>query len=71
MSVSPTKTQAIQQMSRSAQANQLAEDGAFVIRMLEMAHVLARGETVSTAELKKYREEQTVVGEKLLGWRSL
>lgn len=52
-------------MSPSARAKQLAEDGTSVIRMLEMASVLAQGETVSLAELKKAREEKTAVGEKL------
>lgn len=41
LSVSLVETQAIELMSPSARARQLAENGASVIRMLEMARVLA------------------------------
>lgn len=52
-------------MDPSARAKHLVEDGASMMWVLEMAHVLAQGESVLEAELKKARDAHKVIEDKL------
>lgn len=65
LSVSLVKIHVIEQMSANARVKQLAKEGASMLRVLEMAHVLARGESVSPSELKKVKDQQAAAKDKL------
>lgn len=55
LSVSPADAREIEEIHPSAYVKQLANDGPSVVRVLEMAQVLAQGETISAVALKRPR----------------
>lgn len=57
-------TREIREMKPVARMKKMAEDSASVLRLMEVAHVLARGEFVSMAELRKARDAQKAAEDK-------
>lgn len=53
--------QKIEEMDPNVQMKQLADDGASMVRVLEMAWVLPKGRTVSTTLLKKVEADKKAV----------
>lgn len=63
--VSPTDVQKIEEMDTISRMKQLADDGASMVRVLEMAQVLAKGGNVLGAALKKAEDDKKAVEDKV------